>query len=768
MIVLTIALWHQNVKEQRVWVQNKVAEEASLIEHRLYDEMNYSILAIQRMGQRWSVRGGTPEAEWRSDALNYLNDYNALRAIEWINRDYHIKWVEPFEENISVINKSILMNRETMALLSIKKGASPIVVSSPVNVVQGYRAIIVYYPLHVNGALDGYLAGLFDANKLVRQVMPTQKDALFELKVTSGDQLIYSSTSQISLDADAYQTQINVANKQWILLIKPKPIFFEQNLSFWPHLELFGGILFSLFFGSTLYYAITAVQRNKLLVEKSEALYKSQRYQQQLLNAIHEYAIYRIDINGVIESWNREAERIKGYTSSEILGRNFSMFFTDEDKAAGMPQHMLDIAAAKGKCTLERCSMKRDGSIYWLTSTVGRIKNLAGELVGFVVISQDITERRFLELEHKKLISIIEDSMEFIGMADLDGNLLYHNRSAKRMVGLPEDADLSHMKIPDMLPKWANDLIHDEGIPAVFQKGTWHAETALLNQITGAEVPVQQTLGLLRDNEGRPVCLTTVMRDITEYKKAEEAQENLISRLANSNMELERFAYVASHDMQEPLRMVVCFSDILANEYASKLNDEAKEYLNIVCDSGKRMQEMIQDLLEFSRVSNTTIISTEVDGAVALEHALDSMQISIQESKAQITFDILPKFGGNSIQFTRLLQNLISNAIKYQAPGSIPYIHIGLESQNEFWLISIKDNGVGIPLEFKDQIFQPFRRLHSWDAINGTGLGLAICKKIIENIGGQIWVESTPNLGSVFYFTIPKIQKSVDSINRLS
>ena len=258
--------------------------------------------------------------------------------------------------------------------------------------------------------------------------------------------------------------------------------------------------------------------------------------------------------------------------------------------------------------------------------------------------------------------------------------------------------------------------------------------------------------------DGKP-HYTGIIRDITRAKQAEAARQALLRRLTDSNTELERFAYVASHDMQEPLRMVLNFSQIVTKDYADKLDDEGREYLKIIGDSAERMRDMVQDLLEYARLDKGGERFAPVDLRLELSHVLENLRGLTRESQAIITYDPLPVVSGNGVQLMRLMQNLITNAIKYQKPRRLPVIHIGCVDEGEHWQISVRDNGMGIDEAFICQIFQPFRRLHSWDGIQGTGLGLSVCRKIVETHGGSIWAISEPDVGSTFFFTIPKTSK---------
>ena len=251
-----------------------------------------------------------------------------------------------------------------------------------------------------------------------------------------------------------------------------------------------------------------------------------------------------------------------------------------------------------------------------------------------------------------------------------------------------------------------------------------------------------------------------VFSDITDRKKAEEILEHYVKELEKSNDELKQFAYVASHDLQEPLRMVSSFTRLLAERYKSKLDSDADDFITYAVDGAERMQTLISDLLDYSRerTQRRDLEPTNLKNVIG--QALDNLKILIEENDAVVnTKDALPTVLAESSQLTRLFQNLINNAIKFRSER-VPKIKVGVKSKKSEWLFSVKDNGIGIAPEFKERIFDIFRRLHSKEEYSGTGIGLAICKKIVTGYDGRIWVESEQGKGSTFYFTIPKVVKS--------
>ena len=258
----------------------------------------------------------------------------------------------------------------------------------------------------------------------------------------------------------------------------------------------------------------------------------------------------------------------------------------------------------------------------------------------------------------------------------------------------------------------------------------------------------------VKDEKGNVTGILGILWDITERKIAEEKVKEILEDLARSNKELEQFAYVASHDLQEPLRKVASFTNLLNKSYKDKLDEKAFKYMWYIVDGAKRMQTLINDLLLYSRAGRESIPDEPADLNEILETVKSDIKSVIRKNSAEITSAPLPVVKGNSVQLQQVLQNLILNGIKFRNDEK-PKIYVSSEKKKDKWIISVKDNGIGIEKEYSERIFGIFQRLHTKDKYPGTGIGLSICKKIIERHGGDIWVEAEPGKGSVFYFSIP-------------
>ncbi len=270
----------------------------------------------------------------------------------------------------------------------------------------------------------------------------------------------------------------------------------------------------------------------------------------------------------------------------------------------------------------------------------------------------------------------------------------------------------------------------------------------------GSHFPVEISLSPLK-TDGEGTLIVSIVRDITGRKQTEERLREIAADLARSNMELEQFAYVASHDLQEPLRMVASYTQLLARRYRGKLDQEADEFIGFAVDGALRMQELINDLLTFSRVGSRPLELQKIDLNHIIERILSDLAVGIEEAGATVTYDDLPTLEADAIQIQQLFQNLIANAIKFGRPGVPPVVRVSAHPIRHGWAFAVTDNGIGIEPQYRERIFVLFQRLHSRAEYPGTGIGLAICKKIVERHGGTIRVESEVGQGTTFEFTLP-------------
>ncbi len=357
-----------------------------------------------------------------------------------------------------------------------------------------------------------------------------------------------------------------------------------------------------------------------------------------------------------------------------------------------------------------------------------------------------------MEASRKLLASIVESSEDAIVSRATEGNILSWNRGAEKMFGYSAEEAIGRpisMLVP---PECAGELGQiQERVAQGESVGRY--ETVRMAK-DGRRIDVSLVVSPIFDAAGRITGASSIHRDITERKRAEEALARRAEELERSNTELEQFAFVASHDLQEPLRMVASYTQLLAQRYQGKLDADADEFIAFAVEGAQRMQKLIQDLLTYSRLGTRREEFKPIDCGQALGRALQNLAASIEESGASITHGPLPTVMADGSQLTQLFQNLVSNAIKFRDQQP-PRVHISAERNGAEWTFAVQDDGIGIEPQYADRIFVIFQRLHPRNEYPGTGIGLAISKKIVERHGGRIWVESKVGEGATFKFTIP-------------
>lgn len=370
------------------------------------------------------------------------------------------------------------------------------------------------------------------------------------------------------------------------------------------------------------------------------------------------------------------------------------------------------------------------------------------------MFDSELSVSAYFHADHQMLrllAQVFESNLEAVIIADVKGNMLHVNKSVAKITGYPPDA-LIGKPMQNLLAELEPTLYQDLWT-TVIGGGQWQGEIWLRNQ-QGEDYLAWMNMNAVKDDAGKVTQVIAEFSDITAFKQTQEALAKRTEELANSNRELEQFAYVASHDLQEPLRMVASYTQLLARRYKDKLDDDANEFIGYAVDGATRMQALIIDLLTMSRIGTHGKQMEACETSVALERAISNLRLAIEESGAVVTRDPMPRLDADVSQLTQLFQNLIGNGIKFRGDTS-PIIHIGAEKKEGEWLFSVRDNGIGIAPDFFDRIFIIFQRLHGKHEYPGTGIGLSVCKKIVERHRGKIWIESEVGKGTVFYFTLP-------------
>ncbi|MBN3752276.1 PAS domain S-box protein [Paraburkholderia sp. Tr-20389] len=463
-------------------------------------------------------------------------------------------------------------------------------------------------------------------------------------------------------------------------------------------------------------------------------------------------AMVMADREGLVVLVNVQAEKLFGYARNELIGNSVDMLVPERMRRAHPEFRRMfygDLRSRPMGTGRDLFALRKDGTEVPVEIGLNPVTTTEGIFVLAAIV--DITERRRLEERFRQVVEAAPNAMVMI---DQEGKIVLVNAQTENLFGYNRE---------QLFGKTIETLV-----PERFRAGHEVSRAAYLHDLKprpmgtgrdlygrrqdGSEFPVEIGLNPVRTSNEAFVLAAIV--DITERKRAEQELIRRTEELARSNQDLEQFAYVASHDLQEPLRAVAGPLQLLQRRYQGQLDARADEFITHAVDGATRMQKLIDDLLSYSRVGRSGAVQQLTECAAALDQALKSLSVVLQESGAQITRDALPSVMAIPSQLALLFQNLVGNAVKFRQVDRAVCVDIGARREGDSWVISVQDNGIGIDPQYFDRIFMIFQRLHSRADYPGTGIGLALCKRIVEQHGGSIWIESQPGVGTTVFFSL--------------
>jgi len=472
--------------------------------------------------------------------------------------------------------------------------------------------------------------------------------------------------------------------------------------------------------------------------------------------------LYRSTPNREILDVNQALVEILGYSDRDTLlqVKTGEMYADPRDYEAWVKQ-----METRGVLRDHELHLRRyDGSDIWLRENVIAVRDDHGDIKHFEGSLEDITGTKLTMLALEQERNFTETVLDTVGalvvVLDRKGRIVRFNRSCERLTGfLHEDLanfDLFTALIPedekDEVRKVFDKLL--QGISVRHHENHWKTKA-------GEKRLVSWTNAILHGEDGKAEYIISAGIDVTDQRKAEQGLEVYANELERSNEELENFAYIASHDLQEPLRMIASYLQLLQRRYGDKLDGDADDFINYAVEGAKRMQSLIHGLLEYSRVGTSGGEFIPTDVGQVIDESLRNLTVLIDETDGEIHVEQMPTVLADETQLVQLFQNIIGNALKFHN-AKPPRIQISAKRDQGAWVFTITDNGIGIPAKFHQRIFKVFQRLHTQQEYPGTGIGLAVCKRIVERHGGTIWVESAPDGGAQFVFTLPEDRSEVE------
>lgn len=490
-----------------------------------------------------------------------------------------------------------------------------------------------------------------------------------------------------------------------------------------------------------------------------------------MIDEIQDYAIILLDKNGIIRNWNKGAEKIKQYTAEEIIGRHFSTFYLPADLKTNLPQKLMKQAEETGRAAQEGWRKRKDGSRFWGSITITALHNDLGDVIAYCKVTRDLTDRKIAEDELKKseeryhqMVAEVQDYA--IILLSSEGIIENWNTGAEHIKGYKSEEIIGKKfeifyGLEDRERKLPQQLLQEARENGKAMHEGWRVRK------DGSKFWGTIVITALHNKSGDIIGFSKVTRDLTANKLAEDKLAAYTRELEIQNSELEQFAFVASHDLQEPLRKILTFAGLIQDRFSD--TEFRERYFAKLSASAKRMSELIKSLLNYSRLSQEKegSVSEKIDLNKVLDEVKEDLELLIEEKQATIINDQLPSIKGNAPQLSQLFSNLISNSLKFtkdkpgitikykQVTAPLPADETAAQSQQQFHCITLQDNGIGFEQKFSKAIFSMFQRLHGRQDYAGTGIGLALCKKIVENHDGFITAHSGPGQGATFKIYLP-------------
>ncbi len=476
-----------------------------------------------------------------------------------------------------------------------------------------------------------------------------------------------------------------------------------------------------------------------------------------------------VDLDGHIEEMNQAYLDLVGYGRDEITTHTYQDLTPEKWRAIEAEIIETQVMQRGFSDEYEKEYVRKDGSTAPISLRTILVRDLEGRPIRFMGIVRDITELKekeealkASERRYRSLFDLSHDGVVFVG---LDGPVEEANPAYLDMLGyqLDELVGMTYQQLTP--PRWAAmeaDIVAEQ----LLSRGYTDEYEKEYIRKGGSVFPVAVRAILVRDETGAPVRIMGIVRDITEQKQAKEALERHARDLARSNEELEQFAYVASHDLQEPLRKIRAFGALLADEKRESLDDEGQQYIDFMTDAAARMQTLVSDLLALSRVTTAAHPFEDLSLAEVFDTVLSDLSVRLEEAGGQVEVSATPTIEADRTQMEQLFRNLIGNALKFCRPGVPPHVTVEVAAQAQpidavpgpAHTIVVTDNGIGFESSQGSKLFQPFKRLHARHQYEGAGIGLAICEKIVLRHHGRITASGTPGAGATFTVTLPRRQ----------
>lgn len=806
----TILIWRALVDSEQGALRRHVSSTAVRAREFIRDELENHAQSISRLGKSRELSSAEPV--WRSDAQLLIESDPAYKGIVLTGPGRAGVSIVPDDMPSQVMADE----RSAKAFTAAKLTGAP-VVSPPVGLAGGRLGFIIAVPLSEGRNFGGVVAGLFESREFVKNVLGDSRHELdgHIISVSALSHELYRSSAELT-DGWEERLTLEYGGADWQIVVWPGQETVSRYITSLPQAifalgSISSGLLAALvFFAQANKIKTGDLERaNEMLKAEvrqravtGDELRRSDEKFRSLVETMSDL-IWEIDRDFRYSYVSPRITDVLGYSQAEVLGKT-PWDFMPLAEAGKMKKMFAEAFEAKEPMSLvENVNIRKDGALVVLETSGSPVFDKEGVFSGYRGVDRNVTPRKKAEEALKRTNERLQNAQRISRLGswdwDIEKDELHWSDEIYRIFGVepgefgatyeaflgfvhPEDRMAVHRAVTEsltlrkpysiehriVLADGTLKVIHEQGEVRFNAAGNPASMSGTVQDVTERK-QIDEQLRLYRDHlrelvEERTAELNGLNEklkfEVEIRKKAEEAvtrmNEDLEKRaveLERVNKELEAFTYSASHDLQEPLRVISGYVQLIGRRYKSRLDKDADEFISYAVDGVARMQRLITDLLSYSRVGRFSSLSP-VDFEAALGRVKANLSVAIEESGALIRNGGLPVVLADESQIDQLLMNLVSNAIKYRG-RSTPLITVNASKEGQEWVFSVSDNGIGIDPKYSAKVFDIFQRLHRSAEYPGTGIGLSICKKVVENHGGRIWVESLPGAGSTFYFTLP-------------
>jgi len=746
LLFVVIELRANQRRTHTAWAQNDADFSAEEITFQLHNTAD----TLRRMANRWVANKGTPEALWREDAKDYYADMKIFRALEWVDPSMVVQWIEPMagNEQAQQLNLGFEQTRRYALLAAKSKNTTDGYYSPLIDLIQSDSAVFLLNPLITDGFFDGWLLALLDLDKLMMPYSEKLAEKGYFTRLTQDNGDILFQSPGYNNDQRVFSVDITLPGQTWTLSLQHSPFFYEIHQT-----PLIAAIyvlmaLLVFFLGWLIRQYIQQQQQDQLVQTLDQR-------QSSALDTMIDGPLV-INENRSIQEVNKDARTMLGYTRDELLGRNINCMMPDpyhsEHDQYIHNYHLTGEKKIIGR-QRELQAKRKDGSIFPITLAV--TEGISSNAHFYTGVIQDLSEKAAYEkkLEEKDALfnAAVHASTAGFAITDLNGHFMEANDSLCRWLGHTNEEMLA-LQIPDVIAE--NEHPHiDAAIEQLAADDIYaYKEELCFQRKGGTQLWGLQTCSSVRDIKGKPQLLVFNIIDINQEKQLSTELEQRNKALEESNADLDRFAYVASHDLKSPLNAIQKLVNWIEEDCEDILPDSSVEHLDLLKSRAQRMIQLLDDLLMYSRIgrhynykSETINLRTSTNDIFSLLGKDDKFSLEAEDKELTI----------HRIPFELVLRNLISNSIKHHDKDT-GTILINLSSTEKSYTIRVSDDGPGIPPNFHKKAMEMFQTLKPRDHVEGSGMGLAVVKKIIEYYNGTIHIESDGEHGCTFVIEWPK------------